>query len=195
MMHPHSELRYINDQIGFGVFATQYLPMGTITWAPDDLDQLLDSSFVQSLDPIRSQLVKKYSYRNREGIYILCWDIGRYVNHSFHANCLTTAYDLDIAIRDIQPGEQLTNDYGLLNLDEPFHCFPEEGTERTQAKKDDILHYYEEWDKLTLKAFTYFDHIEQPLKHLIPTDYIRRIRIAAEKQEIIDSVKSLYFDD
>lgn len=85
MMHPHSELRFIDDQIGFGVFATQFIPMGTITWSPDDLDQFLDSSYVQSLDPVRNESVKKYSYRNREGKYVLCWDIGRYVNHSFHA--------------------------------------------------------------------------------------------------------------
>ncbi|MEX1028438.1 MAG: SET domain-containing protein [Paenibacillaceae bacterium] len=195
MIFPHSELRFINEQIGFGVFATKLIPMGSITWASDDLDQILDSSFVQSLDSVRSELVRKYSYRNREGKYVLCWDIGRYVNHSFHANCITTAYDFDIAIRNIHPGEQLTNDYGLLNLDEPFDCYPEEGTDRTRALKDDILNYYREWDEMVLQAFTFFEQVEQPLSHLIPPACKKRIKMAVEKQVVIDSTKTLYYDD
>ena len=31
------------------------------------------------------------------------------VNHSFKSTCMSTAYDFEIAIRDIYPGEQLTD--------------------------------------------------------------------------------------
>lgn len=32
MIHPDTELRFINPEIGYGVFATQFIPRGTITW-------------------------------------------------------------------------------------------------------------------------------------------------------------------
>ncbi|WP_332630298.1 SET domain-containing protein [Halalkalibacter flavus] len=194
MIHPHTELRFVNEEIGFGVFATKFIPKGTITWALDDLDQILEHSFVNTLDLERKVIVEKYSYRDSEGKYILCWDLGRYVNHSFNANCISTPYDTDIAVRDIQPGEQLTNDYGFLNLDESFTCLPEEGTDRTQVNKEDILHYYKEWDQLILNAYQFFDQVEQPLDHLIPTIYKQKMKLAAEKREVIDSIKTLYYE-
>ena len=39
MIHPHTELRFINDEIGHGVVATQFIPAGTITWVLDELDR------------------------------------------------------------------------------------------------------------------------------------------------------------
>jgi hypothetical protein len=41
MIHPWTELRFINDSIGYGVFATQFIPKGTIVWALDDLGPTL----------------------------------------------------------------------------------------------------------------------------------------------------------
>ncbi|MFC4769760.1 SET domain-containing protein [Effusibacillus consociatus] len=194
MIHPHTELRYINEKIGFGVFAAKFIPKGTITWVLDELDQILDPSYVASLDPDRRKLITKYSYRNQEGKYILCWDLGRFVNHSFHANSVGTAYDFEIAVRDIYPGEEITNDYGSLNLDEPFDCFPEEGTDRTCVMPDDLLRFYEEWDQKALDAFRYFNQVEQPLAHLIRPECKEKVKMAADRQVLIDSIRSTYYD-
>ncbi len=194
MMHPDTELRYINDEIGYGVFATKFIPKGTIVWVLDDLDQILDPSYVESLDPVRKQNVLKYSYRNQYGRYVLCWDIGRYVNHSFHANCVGTAYELELAARDIFPGEQLTDDYGTLNLDEPFDCIPEEGTDRTRVMPEDLLRYYPYWDRLAEEAFRRFNHVEQPLKHLIRREFASKVQAVADEREPMDSILNLYYD-
>jgi hypothetical protein len=194
MMHPHTELRYVNDEIGYGVFATKFIPKGTIVWVLDDLDQILDPSYVESLDPVRKQDVLKYSYRNRDGNYVLCWDKGRYVNHSFHANCVGTAYELELAARDIYPGEQLTDDYGTLNLDEPFDCLPEEGTERVRVMPDDLLRYYPYWDGLAREAFRRFNHVEQPLKHLIKPEFVHKVQAVADQKAPMDSIVNLYYN-
>ncbi|CAN7753406.1 SET domain-containing protein [Paenibacillus sp. LjRoot56] len=194
MMHPHTELRYIDDKIGFGVFATRLIPKGTITWALDDLDQILETETVQALEEDRKKLVLKYSYRNQEGKYILCWDNGRYVNHSFHANCIGTAYEIEIAVRDIHPGEQLTDDYGSLNVDEPFECFPEEGTDRTRVMPGDLLLYADAWDAQALDAFRYYDEVEQPLAHLIRPEFKDKVAIAAKEQRLLDSIRVIHFD-
>lgn len=194
MIYPHTELRFINDQIGFGVFATKFIPKGTIMWALDGLDQILEPIYFDTLDKYSSEVLKKYSYRNQEGKYILCWDLGRYLNHSFHANCMGTAYEFEVAIRDIYPGEQLTDDYGSLNMDEPLECIPEEGTERKLVYPDDLLHYYEEWDQKVLEALKHLYDVEQPLIHLIRPEFIEKVRIAATEQVLPDSIKCIYYD-
>lgn len=191
-MHPDTELRYINDEIGYGVFATKFIPKGTIVWALDDLDQVLDPAFVETLDLLRKQDVQKYSFKNQSGEYILCWDKARYVNHSFHATCVGTMYDLELAARDIHPGEELTDDYGTLNLDEPFECLPEEGTTRSRVMPDDLLRYYSHWDEIAAEAFRHFNHVEQPLLHLVRPKHLKKIRAIVEQGEPLDSIIQLY---
>jgi hypothetical protein len=184
----------MNDDIGYGVFATKLIPKGTITWVLDDLDQILEPSRVESLDPLRKQDVLKYSFRNQDGQYILCWDKARFVNHSFHANCVGTAYDLELAARDIYPGEQLTDDYGTLNLDEPFDCLPEPGTERVRVMPDDLLRYHPYWDHLAREAFRHFNRVEQPLKHLIRPQWVEKVQAVADQKAPLDSILNLYYD-
>lgn len=186
MMHPDTELRYINDEIGYGVFATKLIPKGTIVWVQDDLDQVLDPAFVEKLDPLRKQDVQKYSFKNQFGKYILCWDKARFVNHSFHATCVATMYDLELAARDILPGEELTDDYGTLNLDEPFDCLPEPGTSRSRVMPDDLLRYYRQWDEIAAAAFERFNQVEQPLLHLVRPKHLQTIRGITEQQRSLD---------
>ncbi|MGZ0051650.1 SET domain-containing protein [Brevibacillus gelatini] len=192
MMHPDTELRYINDEIGYGVFATKLIPKGTIVWVQDDLDQVLDPAFVEKLDPLRKQDVLKYSFKNQFGQYILCWDKARFVNHSFHPTCVATMYDLELAARDILPGEELTDDYGTLNLDEPFDCLPEPGTTRSRVMPDDLLRYYRQWDEIAAAAFERFNQVEQPLLHLVQPSHLQTIRGITEQRRSLDSIISLY---
>ena len=158
-MHPDTELRYISPSIGYGVFATKFIPKGTITWVLDDLDQKLDESYVASLDPIFREKLLKYCYRDNQNKYILCWDIARYVNHSFKPTCITTAYEFELAAVDLYPGDELTDDYGWLNLEEPFYCFPEKDCSRTQVTPEDIFLFYPEWDWKATEAMKYFNQV------------------------------------
>ncbi|MDX1719764.1 MAG: SET domain-containing protein, partial [Salegentibacter mishustinae] len=108
MMHPDTELRFINEKVGYGVVATKFIPEGTITWVQDDLDHVFYTSQVEKLHPKSAQMLEKYAFRNRFGDLVLCWDLAKYVNHSFNSNCFSTAYGFEIAVRDIQVGEELT---------------------------------------------------------------------------------------
>jgi uncharacterized protein len=194
MMHPHTELRYVNKSIGYGVFATQFIPKGTIIWVLDELDQKLEEAYVRSIDPIRRQQLIKYCYRDKKGRYVLCWDVARYMNHSFKPNCISTVYEFELAIQDIYPGEELTEDYGYFNLDEPFYCLPETGSPRTKVMPDDILHFYPEWDKKATDAMKYFNQVEQPLKYLIEPKFIETVNAVAEGIRPIDSLRNYYYD-
>jgi len=40
MMHPHTKVQFISDEVGHGVVATAFIPKGTITWVQDPLDRV-----------------------------------------------------------------------------------------------------------------------------------------------------------
>ena len=193
MIHPDTELRFINDVIGYGVVATKFIPKGTITWALDKLDRTFTPEQVQSLDPIYQQVLEKYTYRNEKGNHILCWDNARFVNHSFRSNCITTAYEFEIAVRDIHPGEELTDDYGYLNIEEPFEVLPEEGTDRRIVYPDDLLRFYREWDEQLLAAFPLLLKVPQPLLGILnDTTKEKALRVSGG-QEPFDSILHCYY--
>ena len=139
MIHPKTELKFISNEIGYGVVATEFIPAGSITWVLDKLDREFSSLEFQSMEDIYQNILDTYSFRNNQGNLVLCWDNGRYVNHSFNSNCLTTAYDFEIAIRDIHPGEQLTDDYGYLNIPTPFRGIDEGTKNRISQRFDQVL--------------------------------------------------------
>jgi hypothetical protein len=124
---------------------------------------------------------------------VLCWDYGRYVNHSFKSNCLSTAYDFEIAIRDIYPGEELTDDYGYLNVTEPFRGV-EEGTERKTVYPDDLLNFHEMWDKKLLENFHAITKVEQPLKQLVSPKVWEEIEHIIEGKKQMDSILKNHFE-
>lgn len=194
MMHPDTEVQFINDVVGYGVVAKKFIPKGTITWVQDDLDRIITTDEVEKMHPDMQEQVEKYCFRNNKGHLVLCWDQAKYVNHSFNANCLSSAYDFELAVRDIQPGEQLTDDYGYLNISEPFKAI-DEGTGRDTVYPDDLLKYHDKWDQQLNEAFLEFRDIEQPLLRLVPAEVLDKINEQLEKKEPLDSILKLYYHE
>lgn len=194
MIHPKTELKFISNEIGYGVVATEFIPAGTITWVLDKLDREFSPLDFQNMEPIYQNILDYYTFRNNKGNFVLCWDNGRYVNHSFNSNCLTTAYDFEIAIRDIQVGEQLTDDYGYLNIPYPFKGI-DEGNRRKIVYPDDLLKYYKVWDKKIQKVFNKIPILEQPLKQLLDDGLWQKINTIADGKEEMDSILKNYFDN
>ena len=192
MIHPHTELRFINNEIGYGLVATRFIPKGTITWVFDQLDREFTPNQFNQLAPMYKEILVKYCFRNSKGNSILCWDNARYVNHSFHSNCFTTPYDYEIAIRDIQPGEELTDDYGYLNVEEPFRG-KDEGTRRKVVYPNDLVKYHKVWDKQLIKAMKHITRVEQPLQALLTQDLWEKSVRIAEGREEMDSILTCYY--
>lgn len=193
MIHHHTELRFISPEIGYGVVATKLIPKGTITWVLDKLDQVFSPHQVEAMDEVYKDILFKYTYRDNKGDLILCWDHSRFINHSFNSNCITTAYNFEVAVRDIHPGEELTDDYGYLNCLEPFECLPEPNTNRTHVLPDDLLQYYKEWDLKLMSAFQYFNKVQQPLSFLIEPRYRKKVSLVANGNELLDSILNCYY--
>lgn len=193
MIHPATELRFIDNEIGYGVVATELIPRGTVTWVLDKLDREFTGHELMAFDEIYQELLRKYCFRNSSGKFVLCWDNGRYVNHSFRSNCLSTAYDFELAVRDIQPGDELTDDYGYLNLDEPFRG-RDEGSRRKYVYPDDLVRYHSVWDKKLLAAFRQLTLVDQPLRSLIPASTWETCVRVARGEEPMASIRGIYFD-
>ncbi len=192
MIHPHTELKWISKEVGYGVVANQFIPAGTITWALDILDRQFTPEKLHKMPSLYQNILETYCYRNNKGNYVLCWDNGRYVNHSFKSNCLSTAYDFEIAIRDIQPGEELTDDYGYLNVSEPFKGI-DEGTRRKTVYPNDLLKHYRSWDKKLLLNFPNIPKVDQPLRELLSPQLWETVLKIAEGKKEMQSILKNYF--
>lgn len=194
MIHPDTEIKYISAEKGYGVVAKKLIPKGTITWALDKLDREFTLFEVEEMDDLHKNIIGTYTFRNNKGNFVLCWDNGRYVNHSFNSNCITTAYDFEIAIRDIHPGEELTDDYGYLNITEPFDAL-DESNDRKTVYPDDLLKYHEIWDNKLSAAFPDIIKVEQPLKSLLSQEMWQKVVNISNNKEKMDSILNCYFDD
>ena len=173
MLHPNTELRYLGPEIGSGVIATAPIPKGTITWVQDELDQVIDvkgTPKFQAYPPV----LERYSFRNKDGFYVLCWDYARFVNHHCEANCLSPGMDFEIAIRDIEAGEELTNDYGSLNLEFTMECMCGSPRCRKRTEPQDFPRLAGGWAQLLRAAFPAIESVDQPLwSYLEDPNFVR----------------------
>lgn len=192
MIHPKTEIKFINEDIGYGVVAKEFIPKGTITWVLDKFDREFTPKEYEKLDDIYKELLETYAYKNNVGNLVLCWDNARFVNHSFNSNCLTTAYNFEIAIRDIQVGEQLTDDYGYLNIDKPFRGI-DEGTKRKIVYPDDLLKYHDVWDKQLISALKLLSKVDQPLQQLITKELWEKLHHIEQGKKEMDSILTNYY--
>lgn len=193
MLHPHTELRFVSPEIGYGIFVTQDIPQGTITWAKDSLDRIFTPEEIAKTPPEDKENLLKYTYRNHQGHYYFCWDLTRYVNHSSNANSMLTPYGFEIALRDIAAGEELTNDYGTLNIIESFKCSYIKNKSRDMVHPDDLLTYADQWDAGIAIALQKVRSVSQPLTAWISNKTNEEIDLVVAGKEKLKSIKNLYF--
>jgi uncharacterized protein len=194
MLHPHTEIRHVSALIGCGVFATAPIPAGTIVWVPDRLDRHFTRRQVDSWPEDVREATLKYMYRDYRGRYVLSWDHARFVNHSFTPNCIITPLGFTIAIRDIAENAELLEDYGTLNIIEPFKPAPEPGAKRKVVKPDDLVHHSDGWDVLLQEAVSRSGRVTQPLRALMPTAMTKRWRTAIRTPARIPSLRSMFVE-
>lgn len=113
---------------GFGLYAKYLIPRGSVWYQPRPQDVLiitkeqwmtLRNSFIPPkthqprLVHQFARTILSYSTHHREfDLLMFPLDNGKYVNHSPDANSAYMAKELmSVALRDIQPGEEITEDY------------------------------------------------------------------------------------
>ncbi len=163
MVHPDTEIRLIDPKIGYGIFATKRIPEGTIVYVRDKLEIQISEEEFENYNEIYKNLIRKYSYIDKNGYRILSWDLAKYVNHCCDPNTVITGYGFEIAIRDIEPGEEITDEYAFFNLDKEEEVFCEKKNCRKRIKPEDFETYYQEWDEKIKKTLPKIFIVEQPL--------------------------------
>jgi hypothetical protein len=110
---------------GFGVFAAARIPRGTIIWEFDEgADWALTEAEIAAFpDTLRDQ-IEAWTYLSEGGLYILCSDGAKFMNHSFQPNCDDCGEDT-VAGRDIEAGEELTCDYRSFDVKSKENGLPE----------------------------------------------------------------------
>lgn len=170
MIHPKTELRHINDTVGYGVFATDFIPEGTIVYVKDSLEIEVSDEDYQKHSKSIQDIIEKYSYVDERGYRIISWDFAKYVNHSCNQNTISTGYGFEIAIRDIQKGEQITDEYGIFNLDYEMPCECGSANCRKAIKPSDFDNLYPQWDIKIKDALGKLKSVKQPLYNLVDSD-------------------------
>ncbi len=109
---------------GKGLFAKAFIPKGTIIGFECDKCEVLTG-----IDPERMSQKEKddlflRAYRKEDGSFVAPCGVVKYINHSCDANILDSGRGFDLAVRDIQKGEEATFDYrGFYDdLSMPCHC-------------------------------------------------------------------------
>lgn len=163
MIHPDTELRFKDPVIGHAVYATRLIPRGTIVWTLCALDIRLTPGRRRELPDAYEAIVDRYAYCDAHGDLVLCWDHGRYVNHSCDPAMVGVGPDIEIAVRDLHPGDELTCEYGTLNLMEPLACHCGAPRCRGTIGSDDMLRLAGELDALAAAAVAAARERPQPL--------------------------------
>jgi len=108
---------------GIGLFAAEYISKDTTIWKFHRyLDIKLSEQQIGELSiPCQEQVIG-YAYKQRSsGLYVLCGDDARFINHSSNPNCIDIkdqdGSGITVTIRDIQPNEELTCDYYIFDQD------------------------------------------------------------------------------
>jgi hypothetical protein len=163
MIHPDTELCWISAEIGHGVRATRRIAKGTLTWVRCSLDRVLTRAEVDALALQYRPIIERYSYVDHLDRHVLCWDAGRHINHHCDANSRAFGLDAQIAIREIEPGEELTCDYGESNLDEALTCHCGSVHCRSSITAADLRTHAERWDVEVRAAVAAAAGLAQPL--------------------------------
>ncbi|MCB0569119.1 MAG: SET domain-containing protein [Phaeodactylibacter sp.] len=193
MIHPHTRIQFINEDMGYGVFATQFIPRGTITYVKDSLELEVFPEAYQAYSPEMQEVIEKYSYIDERGVRIISWDFAKYVNHCCNCNTMSTGYGFEMAIRDIHPGEEITDEYGIFNIPEEMGLFCKHENCRLKVQPDDFDRYYPKWDEQLKAALAFFSGVEQPLFPLLDLSTQAEVRAFLDDPGKYKSVYALKF--
>lgn len=105
---------------GIGCFAAERIPRGTPVWRfQAGFDQTYPPDYPASLSAAAREQFLTYAFvSHHDGCWVYCADHARHFNHSAQPNVgneprAGEREGVDVALRDIAAGEELTYDYGV----------------------------------------------------------------------------------
>jgi hypothetical protein len=102
---------------GLGCFAAEFITKGTVIWEFSQfIDRIFTEDEVKSMSDVTKQFINIYSYM-RNGLYYLCVDNGRFINHHDEPNTIEdTTREATIASKDINIGDEIVSNYAHFGI-------------------------------------------------------------------------------
>ncbi|MCB0619460.1 MAG: SET domain-containing protein [Saprospiraceae bacterium] len=194
MIHPNTQIRIVSEEIGYGVFATEFIPAGTIVYVKDLLEVEVTQSAFAILPLALQEVVNKYSYIDEHGVRIVSWDFAKYVNHCCQPNTMSTGYGFEIALRDIQAGEEITDEYALFNLEEDMSLSCSKPGCRGRVSPVDVDLYAQQWDQQIRRVLDKVFDLPQPLLPFIDPQTVASLHDYRANPEHYRSVRRLKYE-
>jgi hypothetical protein len=170
MIHPATCVRVVDSIIGDGVFATEFIPKGTLVWVLCRFDRVIDRNELACWPERVRRAAERFGYIDPMGRLVVCWDHARLVNHSCDPSTIGVGNAFEIARRDILPGDQITCDYGLLNMTSSLVCRCGSAGCRGVVRAQDAGDLEESWDIWARDAFAAALTVKQPLLPYVRAD-------------------------
>jgi len=191
MIHPNTMVKTVSPAIGNGVFATNLIKKGTIVVIRDKFDIILSQEEYNLLQEPLREAMYTYIYIDKHSDFVLSWDHARFMNHSCESNTMMTDYGFEIAVKDIEQGEEITTEYGLLNVQEPYELYCECTNCRNHLKLDDIDVHGHHWDFLVQESILNVFNVEQPLMPIMTNEIKQKLKELINNENNYSSVKNL----
>ncbi len=112
---------------GTGLIAQEFIPSGTKIWEfRPDVDELIPEGDLHRLSPAQLEHTLYWCcFHLATRTFVVSGDDDRFTNHSDNPNTRVNGDgESTYAVRDIQPGEEITSDYKelvMVNFPEPNH--------------------------------------------------------------------------
>jgi len=106
-----------NPQMGLGLFSKEFIKKGSIVWEYiEGVDVRISKEKFEELNEAQKEYVYKYCWLEDDGCYHSSCDLTNFINHRYIPN-LKVIDDIMVAIQDIQPGEELFENYQEFDLE------------------------------------------------------------------------------
>ncbi|HYE22088.1 MAG TPA: SET domain-containing protein-lysine N-methyltransferase, partial [Verrucomicrobiae bacterium] len=150
-----------------GIVATKLVPKGSITWILEASSKHYTKEQLKKFSKSYQNKLAHYIYHVKGQIRYVSSD-SKYFNHSCNANTIPyhdKAVEMDVALKDIKPGEEATYEYGfLVEDDEIFDCHCGEKNCRkviTKIKPGSKL--WKQWEKNVTAVKLFLEKVPQPI--------------------------------
>jgi len=174
---------------GTGLFAKKKIPKGTIVYRIKNDIRTYSKSEVKKFSKRYRKFLEKFSNEATDGTIVLHKDGAQYGNHSCQPSCseLSSGHAyMDIALRDIEKGEELTWEYATLvpSWKKPMNC--DCGSKNCRKKIFRVSPTSKIVKKLNLrikKAEKCYFNVKQPLLNKKEYDEIARVLKSPKKAQ------------
>ena len=102
-----------NPKVGLGLFAKEFISKNSIVWKfIEDVDTKISLDRFNEFNDAQKEFFYKYGWieKGQENFYYCSGDLSNFLNHSYFPN-LTGKQEYTVALKDIQPNEELFIDY------------------------------------------------------------------------------------